>query len=254
MKNEAKRTNDNRHRWRRPPRGTSEHAPNAAQSLENRLFGRERWRRSQKSFVSVVGVWRIENDGNNKVLVVDGRQWKQGQTRRRDRRQGGARLYGDRYAEFLDPRSSLLRTFRTWSPRMSTDFRDGGNLRALRRHFRAHRSGLVCWSGKMIAFDDYTTYGSLHSCKEVGLGRQNLGPSLHKTTFNSQCHELLQVSTPALDKPIIAPGSVAPVAPDGTPTYRFAPSRPPVVARFSPARTRSLNHCPPRTRQTRPII
>jgi len=25
-----------------------------------------------KSFVSVVGVWRIENDGNNKVLVVDG--------------------------------------------------------------------------------------------------------------------------------------------------------------------------------------
>src|SRR5262249_56459043 len=33
-----------------------------------------------KSFVSVVGVWRIENDGNNKVLVVDGRQWKEGQT------------------------------------------------------------------------------------------------------------------------------------------------------------------------------
>src|SRR5207245_4688735 len=31
-----------------------------------------------KSFVSVVGVWRIENDGNNKVLVVDGRQWKEG--------------------------------------------------------------------------------------------------------------------------------------------------------------------------------
>jgi len=33
-----------------------------------------------KSFVSVVGVWRIESDGNNKVLVVDGRQWKEGQT------------------------------------------------------------------------------------------------------------------------------------------------------------------------------
>jgi hypothetical protein len=27
-----------------------------------------------KSFLSVVGVWRIETDGNNKVLVVDGRQ------------------------------------------------------------------------------------------------------------------------------------------------------------------------------------
>jgi hypothetical protein len=33
-----------------------------------------------KSFVGVVGVWRIETDGNNKVLVVDGRQWKEGQT------------------------------------------------------------------------------------------------------------------------------------------------------------------------------
>ena len=30
-----------------------------------------------KSFVSVVGVWRIEADGNNRVLVVDGRQWKE---------------------------------------------------------------------------------------------------------------------------------------------------------------------------------
>jgi hypothetical protein len=33
-----------------------------------------------KSFVSVVGVWRIEAEGNNKVLAVDGRQWKEGQT------------------------------------------------------------------------------------------------------------------------------------------------------------------------------
>ena len=33
-----------------------------------------------KSFVSVVVVWRIESDGNNKVLVVDGRQWIEGQT------------------------------------------------------------------------------------------------------------------------------------------------------------------------------
>jgi hypothetical protein len=33
-----------------------------------------------KSFLSVVGVWRNESDGGNKVLVVDGRQWKEGQT------------------------------------------------------------------------------------------------------------------------------------------------------------------------------
>ena len=32
-----------------------------------------------KSFLSVVGVWRIETDEGKKVLVVDGRQWKEGQ-------------------------------------------------------------------------------------------------------------------------------------------------------------------------------
>src|SRR5262249_41414718 len=54
-----------------------------------------------KSFLSVVGVWRIEAEGNNKVLAVDGRQWKEGQTAA-----GGAdkarALYGERYAQVLD--------------------------------------------------------------------------------------------------------------------------------------------------------
>jgi len=54
-----------------------------------------------KSFVSVVGVWRIESDGSNKVLVVDGRQWKEGQTAAGIADKARA-LYGDRYAEFLD--------------------------------------------------------------------------------------------------------------------------------------------------------
>src|SRR5437764_12230146 len=54
-----------------------------------------------KSFVSVVGVWRIEADGNNKVLVVDGRQWKEGQTAAGIADKARA-LYGERYAEFLD--------------------------------------------------------------------------------------------------------------------------------------------------------
>ena len=54
-----------------------------------------------KSFVGVVGVWRIEADGNNKVLVVDGRQWKEGQTAAGIADKARA-LYGDRYAEFLD--------------------------------------------------------------------------------------------------------------------------------------------------------
>jgi hypothetical protein len=54
-----------------------------------------------KSFLSVVGVWRIENDDGNKVLVVDGRQWKEGQTSAGLADKARA-LYGDRYAEFLD--------------------------------------------------------------------------------------------------------------------------------------------------------
>jgi hypothetical protein len=54
-----------------------------------------------KAFLSVVGVWRIEADGNNKVLVVDGRQWKEGQTSASIADKARA-LYGERYAEFLD--------------------------------------------------------------------------------------------------------------------------------------------------------
>ena len=54
-----------------------------------------------KSFLSVVGVWRIETDGANKVLVVDGRQWKEGQASAGLADKARAR-YGERYAEFLD--------------------------------------------------------------------------------------------------------------------------------------------------------
>jgi hypothetical protein len=53
------------------------------------------------SFVSVVGIWRIENEGGNKVLAVDGRQWKEGQTATGIADKARA-LYGERYAEFLD--------------------------------------------------------------------------------------------------------------------------------------------------------
>ena len=54
-----------------------------------------------KSFLSVVGVWRIETDDGNKVLVVDGRQWKEGQAAAGLADKARA-LYGERYAEFLD--------------------------------------------------------------------------------------------------------------------------------------------------------
>ena len=76
-----------------------------------------------KSFVSVVGVWRIESDGNNKVLVVDGRQWKEGQTAAGVADKARA-LYGDRYAEFLD-RVQAYAYFPYAVAKDVADFRDG---------------------------------------------------------------------------------------------------------------------------------
>jgi hypothetical protein len=54
-----------------------------------------------KSLVPVVGIWRIENEGDKKVLAVDGRQWKEGQSSAGIADNARA-LYGERYAEFLD--------------------------------------------------------------------------------------------------------------------------------------------------------
>lgn len=54
-----------------------------------------------KSVVPVVGFWGIAEEGGNKVLVIDGRRWQQGQTSANLADKARA-LYGDRYAEFLD--------------------------------------------------------------------------------------------------------------------------------------------------------
>ena len=54
-----------------------------------------------KSLVPVVGIWRIEDDKGKKVLAVDGRQWKEGQSSAGIADKARA-LYGERYAEFLD--------------------------------------------------------------------------------------------------------------------------------------------------------
>src|SRR5436189_2371917 len=53
-----------------------------------------------KALVPVVGIWRLENDNGKKVLAVDGRQWKEGQS------SAGIAdttrvLYGARYGELL---------------------------------------------------------------------------------------------------------------------------------------------------------
>jgi hypothetical protein len=76
-----------------------------------------------KSFLSVVGVWRIEAEGNNKVLVVDGRQWKEGQASAGIADKARA-LYGDRYAEFLD-RVQAYAYFPYTVAKDVSDFRDG---------------------------------------------------------------------------------------------------------------------------------
>jgi hypothetical protein len=54
-----------------------------------------------QTFVPVVGNWLIGDESGNRVLVVDGRSWRSGQTAAgiADRARS---LYGERYAEFLD--------------------------------------------------------------------------------------------------------------------------------------------------------
>src|SRR5205807_3663359 len=76
-----------------------------------------------KSFLSVVGIWRIEAEGNKKVLAVDGTQWKEGQTAAGIADKARA-LYGDRYAEFLD-RVQAYAYFPYVVAKDVTDFRDG---------------------------------------------------------------------------------------------------------------------------------
>jgi hypothetical protein len=64
--------------------------------LSNETVGAE-----PKLLVPVVGFWRIEEDAGKKVLTVDGRQWKEGQSSAGIADKARA-LYGERYAEFLD--------------------------------------------------------------------------------------------------------------------------------------------------------
>jgi hypothetical protein len=72
----------------------------AAQSikvdLSNETVGAE-----PKSLLPVVGIWRIAEEKGKKVMAVDGRQWKEGQSAAGIADKARA-IYGERYAEFLD--------------------------------------------------------------------------------------------------------------------------------------------------------
>ena len=64
--------------------------------LSNETVGAE-----PKVLIPIVGIWRIENDSGKKVVAVDGRKWKEGQSAAGIADKARA-IYGERYAEFLD--------------------------------------------------------------------------------------------------------------------------------------------------------
>jgi hypothetical protein len=86
-------------------------------------FAKESVGAEPKSFVPVVGVWRMESEGGKNVLAVDGRQWKEGQSSAGIAEKAKA-LYGDRYAEFLD-RVQAFAYFPYAVAKDVTDFRNG---------------------------------------------------------------------------------------------------------------------------------
>jgi hypothetical protein len=73
----------------------------AAQQTKQADLSAETVGTEPKSFLSVVGIWRIESEGDKKAVVVDGRQWREGQSSAGLADKARA-LYGERYAEFLD--------------------------------------------------------------------------------------------------------------------------------------------------------
>jgi hypothetical protein len=76
-----------------------------------------------KSFVPIVGNFSIGSEGDNKVLVIDGRKWQQGQTATGVAERAKS-LYGERYGEFLDN----VKAFAYFPYAVATgidDFRDG---------------------------------------------------------------------------------------------------------------------------------
>ena len=76
-------------------------APDARAQAATFDFNGETTGAAPKTFAPVVGNWSIGAEGDNRVLVVDGRQWKEGQAATGVAEQARA-LYGERYAEFLD--------------------------------------------------------------------------------------------------------------------------------------------------------
>ncbi|HVX09985.1 MAG TPA: hypothetical protein VHC22_02170 [Pirellulales bacterium] len=76
-------------------------AADAAKDVTVVRFDDETTVEAPRSFVPVVGNWRLAKDEDNRVFMVDGSQWSRGQTAAGIADRARA-LYGERYAEFLD--------------------------------------------------------------------------------------------------------------------------------------------------------
>lgn len=65
-------------------------------------FSSDEASKEPKGFLPMVGDWYVVDDKGNKAFAVDGRKWAQGKVAAGAADKARA-LYGDRYAEFLDP-------------------------------------------------------------------------------------------------------------------------------------------------------
>jgi hypothetical protein len=87
-----------------PPKADAASPPSAVRQPGSQLkfdFQDETIGAQPKSFSPIVGNFTIEVEGDNKVLVIDGSIWTQGQTATGVADRAKA-LYGERYGEFLD--------------------------------------------------------------------------------------------------------------------------------------------------------
>ncbi len=75
--------------------------PIFAQNFKKFTFEDEVPGAESKVFSSIIGTWHIDKDGDNLVYAVDGRKWEQG-LMASGVVEKAKRLYGERYAEFLD--------------------------------------------------------------------------------------------------------------------------------------------------------
>ena len=132
-----------------------------------------------QSMVPVVGFWRIENDNGKKVLAVDGRQWKEGQSSAGIADKARA-LYGERYAEFLDLASEAA--WRNGDVRSSRAIDAGMRSLSIRErvlgpeHLDVGKSLialLMSTSSRVVQYQAYLHFAAYYEVQRGGRARYN---------------------------------------------------------------------------------